>query len=171
MHDLRPHYPGVLLAVCFVGSTVGCAQSQLHGKWYPRTVTRVWSDEDGTRTETVEGELSLGGVVIRADGSFDFSRTILVLCEGFQDLRRAGDRVYFEADCDPDEASGYFEVESCEYTPTRSELILREYFRKEDKLTRLIFRAQLSQEGDLLYEQLGYGPGSDSATETATLVR
>ena len=61
-----------------------------------KTSTRVFSDEDGTRTETLEGDgdRSQAYVVIRADGSFDFSHTMLAMVEGFEQLRDAGDRVY-----------------------------------------------------------------------------
>jgi hypothetical protein len=93
------------------------------------------------------------------------------MLEGIEGLRQAGDRVYFEADRDPAQASGYLEVIASEYSVNRSELIVREYVRKNGNTTIYLFRADLCSGSPLLYEIIMHGPDGETSIQKATLNR
>jgi hypothetical protein len=167
----------LLLGLCFVVIDAGCSGrddeplSRLRGKWYVTELTRTFSSEDGVRTEEFGSDQSQAYVVIRPDGTFDLSRTMLSGIEGFEHLRRSGDRVYLETDHDANKDSGYLEVRSAEYTPTHSEFILRAYFGTPGEWKEYVFRAQLDEDGHLSYENSMHGRGTSTASEGGMLVR
>ena len=151
----------------------GCAQSgssghsKLAGRWYAaESGTRVRMGSDGITTEVSPTPTREAALMIRDDGSFDLSNTIYGGVEGFERLRRKGDRVYYTESTQPSE---YFQVESWTSSPTRSELIIGQYCGDAAQNIKTILSAELVAPGRLLFILGSYGPGATAAVETAVL--
>lgn len=136
----------------------GCTQqgSSLHsgisGYWCAKGPVAVGHMQpENVRTEilALERNPAQFAVIIRNDGSFDLSNTMLGACEGIEHLRKKGDRIYVGSDRDPQ--SQYIEVESSIYTSTRSELVLSEHFPHRTKKCFYFFSVQLIAPSSLLY--------------------
>lgn len=148
--------------------------SDLRGSWYvvEHQGRRILPDGRSHR-DVVPSSCKIPYLVIRSDGSFDWTGTDMRMYGAVDRLRRAGDRI----DYDDGEQRGYFVVEEARYTKESSAVTLRRVMCAPKYCSAWqYFAAKILPDGNLDYRAgltvtPSTGDAAEKASETAKLTR
>ena len=162
-----------LMLACWLPQLTACQRcpqhfirSELTGVWCAESYETRWIYPDHENRDAGQ-RLDEPELIIRPDGSFDWTHTMMTMMGKVDQLRNPGDRINY----DPSDPVGYVEVKDAEYTEKSSRIVLHGHFRARGIDGSMEFSAKLQPDGKVLYEARTSEVPEEQTILKATMVR
>ena len=156
-----------LMLACWLPQLAACQRcpqhfirSELTGVWCAERYETRWIYPDHENRDAGQ-RLTNPTLIIRPDGSFDWTPTMFAIMGRVDQLRKPGDRI----------EDHYVEVKDAEYTEKSSRIVLRGHFRARGIEGSMEFSAKLQPDGKVLYEARTSEVPEELTIHKATMVR